>query len=152
MISLANKIKLFPIAAQASLLEKTYPGSSVKTVMDRELIWQHTIQPSPLSDQYKVLLHYSVGNSPELYVVKPSPLSLAKSATKLPHVYDQKTQRLCLYYPDGKQWNKSKPLARTVVFWAYEWLYHYEIWLGTDDDWKGGGVHPFSKKQKFNIV
>jgi hypothetical protein len=72
---------------------------------------------------------------------------LAKGASRLPHVYDYAAQRLCLYYPDGKQWNSSMQLATTVVWWIYEWLYHYELWLGSGE-WKGGGVHSGESQPK----
>jgi len=145
-----NRVKPFGIAAQVGLLRSMFPTSTATNLRDKELIWQHKIKPSPLSEEYTVKLEYKIGASPKMYVVKPKPLPLANKATELPHVYDQKKQRLCLYYPDGNQWNSSMPLAKTVVFWAYEWLYHYELWLGTDDEWKGGGVHPFENQPKID--
>jgi hypothetical protein len=145
---MASKIKPFPIAAQAGLLKSMYPGSVVATSRDKELTWQYTLRPSPLGDEYAVKIVYMLGSAPKVYVLNPFPLTLANGAVKLPHVYDQKKQRLCLYYPDGKQWNKSMPLAKTIVWWIYEWLYHYEIWLGTEDEWKGGSVHPFKNEPK----
>lgn len=147
---MGSKVKPFSIAAQVGLLKNMYPTSIVKNLHDKELVWQHKITPSPLSDEYILKLEYKIGYQPRVYVLDPYPLALAKKATRLPHVYDQKKQRLCLYYPDGKQWNSSMPLAKTVVFWAFEWLYHYELWLGTDDDWKGGGVHPFKNQPKID--
>lgn len=143
-----NNIKIFPIGAQAGLLRSMYPGSKVVTSRDKELTWIYSVKPSPLGDEYILRLDYILGSDPQVYVLEPKTLALAKNATNLPHVYDQKTQRLCLFYPDGRQWNASIPLAKTIVWWAYEWLYHYEIWLGTDDDWKGGGVHPVSETLK----
>lgn len=145
---MANKIKPFPIASQAGLLKSMYPGSVLTTFRDKELTWQFTLRPSPLSDEYTVKMVYVLGSAPNVYVLKPFPLALAKGAVTLPHVYNKKKQRLCLYYPDGKQWNSSMPLAKTIVWWTYEWLYHYEIWLGTEDDWKGGGAHPFKNQPK----
>ncbi|WP_293886372.1 MULTISPECIES: hypothetical protein [unclassified Sphingobacterium] len=147
---MANKQKPLGISVQAGMLKSMFPKSSVTNKRDKGLIWKHKIQPSPLSDQYVVKLEYDLGKPPRFYVVDPLPLPLSKNAKKLPHVYDQKKQRLCLYYPDGKQWNSSMPLAKTVVLWAYEWLYHYELWLGSDDDWKGGGVHPYKNQTKID--
>jgi hypothetical protein len=145
---MANKIKRMPIALQAGLLKSMYPGSNVTTFRDLTLVWKYTLKPSPLGADYSVKLEYTLGYKPNVYVLDPMPLDLARGATKLPHLYDQKKQKLCLYYPKSKQWDSSMPLAKTMVYWAYEWLYHYEIWLGTDDEWKGGGRHPFSNKPK----
>lgn len=140
---MAQKIKKMPIGLQAGLLKSMYSGSKVATSHDMALSWQFEISPSPLSDTYKVRLDYRIGQSPKVYVL--TPLSLAKNTTRLPHVYEQKTQRLCLYYPDGQQWNASMPLAKTIVPWIYDWPYHYEIWLGSGV-WQGGGIHlPLNK-------
>lgn len=155
-----NSIKPMSIAAQAALLKRMFPGSTMHMLHDNELIWRHKIKPSPLSAEYSVKLHYKMDIKKKskndrrvnFYVTDPMPLALAKSAKRLPHVYDQKTQKLCLYYPDGKEWKSTMALANTIVLWGYEWLYHYELWLGTDNEWRGGGVHPPSNQTKIEDI
>jgi hypothetical protein len=147
---MVNKVKPVSIGVQIASLKNMFPASTATNVRDKQLIWHHKIRPSPLSDEYTVKLEYTIGKSPKVYVTSPKPLLLANKATRLPHCYDQKKQHLCLYYPDGTQWNSSMHLAKTVVFWAYEWLYHYELWLGTDDDWQGGGIHLFKNQPKID--
>jgi hypothetical protein len=137
---MVQKIKPLPIGVQAMNIKHMFTESKVTTVHDQQLTWTHTISPSPLGSLYKVKLVYHLSKAPRIYVVDPKPLPVAKGKTKLPHCYDQKEQCLCLYYPDGKEWNKTMLLAATVIPWTYEWLYHYEIWLGTGQ-WTGGGVH-----------
>ncbi|WP_347160131.1 hypothetical protein [Pontibacter chitinilyticus] len=137
---MAQKIKPLPIGVQALNIKRIFTGSNVTTFRDNHLTWTDTISSSPLGELYKVKLEYHVNQPPKVYVIKPKPLPLAKGKTKLPHCYDQKEQQLCLYYPDGKEWNKTMLLATTIIPWTYEWLYHYEIWLGTGE-WTGGGVH-----------
>lgn len=137
---MAQKIKPIPIGVQAMNIKRIFTNGKVATVHDQHLTWTQTISPSPLGGLYKVKLVYHLNQSPKIFVVDPKPLPLAKGAKKLPHCYDQKEQRLCLYYPDGKEWNKTMLLSATVIPWTYEWLYHYEIWLGTGE-WTGGGVH-----------
>lgn len=146
------------IAIQAANIKRMFPDSTVTTFHDQELTWMHTITPSPLGDNYEIKLVYKINGSrkrlgaqktnsaPKIYVLNPK-LALAKGKTKLPHCYDQKKQHLCLYYPDGKEWNKSMLLTSTIIPWAFEWLYHYEIWLGTGE-WMGGGIHTISKVPK----
>jgi hypothetical protein len=73
------------------------------------------------------------------YVLDPKPLSLAKDAKFLPHVYSTPEQRLCLFFPDGTEWNHSMLYTTTIIPWAFEWLVHYEIWVGTEE-WHGGGT------------
>lgn len=149
---MAQKNNPIPIAIQASSIKKFFPGSVVSTFHGQELTWTHTIKPSPLGEDYEIKLVYKINgtrkktgiqkttSAPKIYVLNPK-LELAKGKTRLPHCYDQKSQHLCLYYPDGIEWKKSMILATTVIPWAIEWLYHYEIWLGTGE-WTGGGIHP----------
>lgn len=125
-----------------------YPESKVANNRDQCLIWRHTIRPSPMSMSYDIELVYNLRESPKVYVVNPRPLILAEGKSKLPHCYDQKLQHLCLFYPHSNEWNKSKLLINTVIPWTYEWLYHYEIWLGNGGDWKGGGRHPIIHNNK----
>ena len=54
------------------------------------------------------------------------------------------TVQLCLYKPGNKEWMKHYSIAKTIVPWAIEWLYYYEIWQITGD-WQGGGAHPTPK-------
>ena len=37
-------------------------------------------------------------------------------------------------------------IADTIVPWAQEWLYYYEIWLATNE-WCGGGHIPTSQDE-----
>ena len=144
---MAQKIKPISIALQALNIKKMFPDTKVINQRDQLLTWTHCLTPSPLGDNYEIKLVYQITDKPKIYVTKPKPLALAIDETKLPHCYDQKLQYLCLYYPDGKEWNKSMLIAKTIIPWAYEWLYHYEIWLGTGE-WTGGGVHPIKNRPK----
>lgn len=146
-MGITNRIKVLSIPIQAGLIRKMYPDSLLETRNGQSLIWVHTISPSPLGDDYKIRLEYNITDMPNLYVTNPKPLTLAKNESKLPHCYDPKTQKLCLYFPDGKEWKKSMALTKTIIPWAYDWLYHYEIWLGTGE-WTGGGIHLTSNKKK----
>lgn len=143
------KIKSLPLIMQAMSIKNMFPDSRVTTYHDYKLIWRHTITPSPLGDFYNVRIIYHVTNAPKIFIVDPMPLSLAKGKTKLPHCYDQKLQRLCLYYPNGVEWNKTMLLSNTVIPWTFEWLYHYEIWLCTGE-WTGGGIHLNKDKLKIS--
>ena len=40
-----------------------------------------------------------------------------------------------------KEFSGEKFLSETIIPWAIEWLYYYEIWLVTGT-WNGGGEHP----------
>lgn len=97
------------------------------------------IVPTAISPEYVVNVFYRMGRHPEIYVREPR-LTL-RAGQPLPHVYSQEEQKLCLYFPSGgKEWNRSMSIATTIVPWASEWLFFYEIWLATGR-WLGGGVH-----------
>lgn len=141
-----NKTKKLTIYNQLVGLKKDFGFGESKIIGGKTLQWVGILKSSPIGDEYKVKLTYELGKSPNVFVLEPEPLKLAVGKTKLPHVYDHKKQRLCLFYPDWKEWNSSKSIAQTVVIWAIEWLYHYELWLITGE-WLGGGtVHGVSKK------
>lgn len=101
-------------------------------------VWYCALTPSPISDIYQIRIEYKAFELPQIYVVSPKPLALAIGATRLPHTYDTKTQRLCLFHPQKNEWNSTKPIATTIVHWAVLWLKYYETWRLTGK-WYGGG-------------
>ena len=60
---------------------------------------------------------------------------------RIPHLYQQKPPRLCLYLPRTYEWQSWMRLDQTIVPWTALWLFYFEEWLASDD-WKGGGMHP----------
>ena len=61
----------------------------------------------------------------------------------IPHIYPNLTvpQRphLCLFHPPRREWHLGLAIAETIVPWAAEWLFFYEVWLATGE-WTGGGI------------
>lgn len=101
-----------------------------------ELRWTAELTPTKLSCTYTVQFTYKVGD-PIVFVQVVDPVLDAGAGKQLPHVYESSTQCwLCLHL-DG-QWDPTMPIATTVVPWAAEWLYHYELWLATGE-WTGSG-------------
>lgn len=136
-----GKKKTISVFAQGGMLRDFFPDSTLKIVrLGKELIWEGKLQPSELSVTYDIRIEYSIGKDPDVYVINPSPLLLAKDATKLPHIYNQEKQHLCLYHRRMNEWNGCKMIAKTIIPWTSEWLYHYEIWVSTGT-WHGGGIH-----------
>lgn len=112
--------------------------------------WEFDATPSPLSKTYKILMIYHLDEySPNIYVLDKDIWTVSKSKKSIPHLYDSIKIRLCLYYPDYKEWTPTMPLCNTIIAWTYLWLYFYEEWLYTED-WKGGGIHPDSKNNELN--
>lgn len=132
------KNKTYSIAEQYLLLKTTYKNS-VCCLNKHGLTWSFQVQPLPLSDSYTIKIVYSQSDAwPKTYITNPKPLKLAEGATKLPHCYDTKKQKLCLFYPKYNEWNDSMPIATTIVHWAIMWLVYYESWV-ISGKWIGGG-------------
>lgn len=130
-----NKFKYTPVQ-QLGLIIKKFGGKGEPT---RDgFVWQGDLTPTPLSNTYRLKIHYQKGNYPKVYIVNPKPLPLAEGACKLPHTYDTKRQRICLFKPDLWEWTSSMVIADTIVHWAVLWMFFYESWVCTGK-WLGGG-------------
>ena len=133
---------MLSISIQADALRR-YPTGEIADKKGDLLVWRWEGKLSPLSMIYTIKLVYRLGRSPKVYVVSPKPLPLAKGEISLPHVYDNVSQQICLYYNNEdkkKEWSPNKIIANTIVPWIAEWLYFYEIWQYTGV-WTGGGIH-----------
>lgn len=129
----------FTSIQQALVLKSRYDfGNSRWNIRPHGFTWLFDVTPTSLSDTYRLKMVYDEPFIPQVYVVSPKPLVLAKGADKLPHTYDTKRQRLCLFKPHCGEWNSSMLIADTIVHWAIEWLYYYENWVYTGK-WLGGG-------------
>jgi hypothetical protein len=129
------------MAIQAAGLRRLFPDG--KTIMTRDSVsWFGQIAPSDYCRKYTVEMLYKHGDLPKVWVRQPDLKELAGEKS-LPHVYDQKTQELCLYLPGCGFWTSGKSIASTVMLWACLWLYYFELWL-TTGEWHGHGIHPES--------
>jgi hypothetical protein len=110
------------------------------------LIWEFDAQPTPISRLYRVRIQFRQGGKPDTFVIAPDLDALA-NGRNLPHVYQQKPTRLCLYLPRTGEWSPDKRIVDTIVPWAVLWLFYFEDWLLTGD-WSGGGEHPQLKDDR----
>lgn len=124
---------------QEGALRSYFPDSYIKRRGESEIIWVYNIVPTPLSRSYDVKLHYNIMHGVKVYVLSPNPLERPSGKDKLPHVYSTLKQELCLYYPAWREWHPGKLYVHTLIPWTSEWLYQYEIWVGTGE-WNGGGI------------
>lgn len=133
------KTGILSAPAQSVALQKRFP-SGLTTWSRRAVRWIGNLCPSEFGRNYLVELRYEIGDKPDVWVREPN-LAEFTNGRKLPHVYDQKAQRLCLYFPGVGFWRPNMPLARTILPWSCLWLHTFEIWLVTDV-WHTKGVHP----------
>ena len=131
-------------------LRKLFPEAAIQRFRDESLIWTCSLTPSPLSQTYRIQLEYHHKEGLKVFVLEPRPLRLAKGKKVLPHVYSTPAQQLCLYYPDGMEWNRSMLYTRTIIPWTSEWLAHYEVWVVTGR-WHGGGSDHGSDVEDIHI-
>ena len=124
---------------QYNILRHEFPESS-GSVRCGTMTWFGEFMPSALSDTYRLKITYTIGKPPKVYIVSPKPLPLAEGAKRLPHTYSYSNgkQQLCLFLPKAGEWNSSMFIATTIVHWAVQWMYYYEIWV-TTGKWMGGG-------------
>lgn len=127
-----------PLSGQVGAMLESCPQFRVVRWRGPEVSWLGDITPTASSEKYQVRITYRLGLPPQVYIVSPE-LQNAPDGTPTPHTYPGK--RLCLYFPEAKEWDSSMAIGRTMVPWAALWLYFYEVWLATGK-WEGGGKHP----------
>jgi hypothetical protein len=133
------------IGQQAGALRSYFPDSRI-TTGTAALTWASSIKPKPLCDTYLLRLRYVLGQRPHIYVIEPK-LVLAPGCKALKHVWSTEKQELCVYYPKWDEWHSGLYLVTTIVPWASEWLYHYELWVAKGI-WYGGGIEHDKEKGK----
>lgn len=115
-----------------------------------KLVWKQLVSPSKLSKKYEITVVYD-GIVPKVYLYNQG--IMKKKNDDIPHCYEwhynnsnDEYVRICLYYPQNSEWSKDMLLSETIIPWAIEWLYYYEIWR-INGKWLGGGVeHAKNKK------
>lgn len=119
------------LVQQAIGIAGTFPGRR-PTVARGKLRWVGELQPSPLSETYKVRIEYTLNKRPVIQVLEPKLES--PPGEPLPHTFEGDT--LCVYYPG--EWSGDLAIEVTIIPWVSEWLLYYELWLVTGK-WLGGG-------------
>jgi hypothetical protein len=125
-----GRVRSLEPTAQLVRLLHAKPGSE-GTAKRGRLRWRGQFHPTPASAVYTVEILHTVGFRPEIRVIDPE--MEHRPGEALPHVFPG--DLLCVYR--GDQWTADKPLA-AILPWITEWLFYYELWLGTGR-WYGGG-------------
>jgi hypothetical protein len=122
---------------QAAFVRLRFPEFILR-VRNGLLVCRGPVQPTPLSETYKVRVEYRLGGTPNVWVDEPA-LRRRSATEPIPHTYPE--NRLCLYLPRTPEWSKYDLIAKTIIPWTSLWLLYYESWLVTGV-WQGGGEHP----------
>lgn len=133
-----QSIKSRSLSQQRNELLARFPDSRIGFESPSGFRWYCELQPNEDSPFYTIRIDWFPAKMsyPEVYVCKPKTLRLHSGAKKLPHVWDNKKQKICLHV--RFEWDKSKSIASYYVPWARDWLYYYEVWYVTGE-WLGGG-------------
>jgi hypothetical protein len=124
-----SRIKPLSLAIQDGHIKSRFEGFTYGRGRDRaEWVWTGKFQPAPDSPRYTVEVRYKIGKIPKVWVRSPN---LLKGA---PHRYGDGS--LCLYTPWEWSWRDNELIAETILPWAAEWLFYYELWVDTEE-WHG---------------
>lgn len=136
MIKRWHRLKRLPIAIQAKHLKDEYPTGEL--VADYKMLrWVGTVSPRSHSLKYKVQLAYALSaRRPVVRILEPD-LRVISEGKRVPHLFDQEKQTLCLHYHGV--WKPNTLLAETIIPWAVMWTEYFEWWLATGK-WHGDEV------------
>jgi len=131
-------------------IKKVFPDAKVLKKSWNSFELTINLQPTSLSEVYTIKISYERGLMVKVYVINKT-LKIAPNRKKLPHVYNSKNQQICLYSPSKKEWNASMNIVDTIIPWASEWLYYYELWL-PEGKWYGGGHNEYPNENKEGVI
>lgn len=151
---------MITIAEQIDAMRKAWPQFRVTASDQRSAVWMGDL--SPFSRTYVVRIIYRTPVMGEAFTIgriQPRVTILNPLLERhpefedgpIPHVYwvkdDANHPVLCLFSPEGREWETNDLIAKTTVYWAARWLGFYEGWLAIGK-WKGGGHHIQRKQGK----
>jgi len=145
-----NKLIGMPAYMQLSAIKKAFPDVKVSNKGWNNFEIELNLQPSSLCEVYRIKIVYKKNTFVKVYVIERV-LKIAPNRTKLPHVYNSKEQQICLYSPSKKEWKSTQYIVNTIIPWASEWLFYYELWL-SDGEWFGGGHNEYPNEESNNII
>lgn len=129
------KPKGLSLAHQQIHMKQKFPDFQFYSTGTEFGYWIGRLQPQSNSPEYEIKVLYPQNKIPRVYVLSPEILD------KAPHRYPA-DKSLCLYYPwDNSFSSKYSIIADTIIPWAAEWLYLYEIWLDTGVWWGEEAPH-----------
>jgi hypothetical protein len=117
---------------QIGRMSSTYPGFRA-TFHRGDVSWTGNLQPSAISQTFKVKIDYSLRRRPKVWVLDPKPQSPDRHK-RVRHTFSDGS--ICLHLHD--EWTPQMYIAETIVPWLGLWLLHYEAWHATGQ-WLGGG-------------
>lgn len=131
-------------ALQAFALRQIMPDGRAK-IRNGGLTWVGKVQPGPECSTYELQIVLRPRGLPNVRVL--SPALKPNDEGLLPHVYNDGS--LCLH--NKGEWRSNMLLAQTVLPWASEWLFYYELWLA-NGTWYGDGPDRVDRASQAKIL
>lgn len=141
--------KGIPALTQLETIKEAFPEAKITKIQRGHYEVIVPLNPKNISRTYDVKIAFTEFGA-KIYVVNEV-LKVAEQRKKLPHVYDHKAQQLCLYSISNKEWSSRQLIVKTIIPWASEWLFYYELWL-ISGDWLGGGHDEYEWENKDNNI
>jgi hypothetical protein len=127
-------------------MEKIWPAFRLGTTENGLLAWHGPLRGAQKYYDIGVLWDSSI--APFVFVLDPKIVPRPGGTYEaIPHLLfnegSPEDSALCLFDPNGREWDPTMLIAETTLPWAGRWLLYYELWH-VDGIWRGGGVGPES--------
>lgn len=125
---------------QREAMALRFPGLTMTVDLPWISVWEGELRPLSQSHRVRVTDHRGsddgrivfVGRLPSVRVRSPITLRADTPDEPVPHIYgrhdDPRGTDLCLFHPASRDWTDDMLLAESIVPWAAEWLFYYEMW------------------------
>jgi hypothetical protein len=101
-----------------------------RVVERNRMMWRGEIRPREDGASFTLQIRAgkTLNTAPSVHVLAPV-LVRAPGSKVAPHCFADES--LCLYHRNENPWFGDQYIAETIIPWACEWCYFYEVWLET---------------------
>jgi len=126
--------------AQVQRMRLRHPSFRIEVKNDL-CIWTGSVTPVQARYRICVIWDFIRQTAPYVSLIEPEIAPPEEGRWEdIPHLwYDEETPQnsgLCLFDPDGKEWDRTMLIADYTIPWACEWIKYYELWHLTGE-WLG---------------
>jgi len=126
--------------AQVQRMKKRWTKFALEIKSDL-CIWRGSVRPVQADYLITVLWDFKLRTPPYVALLDPKIAPREEGQWEyIPHLcYNDDTPQnstLCLFDPDGKEWDKTMLIADYTIPWACDWIKYYELWHLTGE-WLG---------------
>ena len=137
--------------AQIKRMQGRWPDFRLSKDGDGCISWVGPLRGFQQPHMTRVFWFFQPVGKPYVQLINPPLRPIEKASYEaIPHLIyfadKPELSALCLFDPDGREWEPTMLIADTTVPWAADWLKHYEFWH-YDGNWRGKSVGPKSVAQ-----